>query len=76
LAMHSLRKCLYLAVLPILLPVLASRLVAQAISSPRLADYVGTYVDAPGHTLEIADGDGLFSFTPPGSIASPPPPVK
>jgi CubicO group peptidase (beta-lactamase class C family) len=61
LAMHSLRKCLYLAVLPILLPVLASRLVAQAISSPRLADYVGTYVDAPGHTLEIADGDGLFA---------------
>jgi CubicO group peptidase (beta-lactamase class C family) len=59
--MHSLTKCLCLAVLPILLPVLASRLGAQAISGSRLADYVGTYVDAPGHTLEIADGDGLFA---------------
>lgn len=34
---------------------------AQGTSAPRLSDYVGTYADAPGHTLEIADGDGLFA---------------
>ncbi len=28
---------------------------------PNLADYVGTYSDRPGHTLEIVDGDGLFA---------------
>ena len=26
-----------------------------------LADYVGTYTDAPGHTLELVAGDGLFA---------------
>ncbi len=26
-----------------------------------MADYVGTYADAPDHTLEIVDGDGLFA---------------
>src|ERR1700678_3097777 len=34
---------------------------AQASSSLRLSDYVGTYTDAPGHTLEIINGDGLFA---------------
>jgi CubicO group peptidase (beta-lactamase class C family) len=34
---------------------------AQASSSVRLSDYVGTYTDAPGHTLEIINGDGLFA---------------
>ena len=33
----------------------------QETRGPRLADYIGTYADAPGHTLEIADGDGLFA---------------
>ena len=34
---------------------------AQASSTVQLSDYVGTYADAPGHTLEIVDGDGLFA---------------
>jgi CubicO group peptidase (beta-lactamase class C family) len=34
---------------------------AQQLVGLRLADYVGTYEDAPGHTLEIVDGDGLFA---------------
>jgi hypothetical protein len=34
---------------------------AQASSALHLSDYVGTYSDAPGHTLEIVDGDGLFA---------------
>jgi CubicO group peptidase (beta-lactamase class C family) len=35
---------------------------AQTTPAPPLSDYVGTYVDAPGHTLEIVDGDGLFAI--------------
>ena len=34
---------------------------AQTTSAIHLSDYVGTYSDAPGHTLEIVDGDGLFA---------------
>ena len=34
---------------------------AQASSALHLSDYVGTYSDAPGHTLEIVAGDGLFA---------------
>jgi hypothetical protein len=34
---------------------------AQSISAIHLADYVGAYADAPGHTLEIVEGDGLFA---------------
>lgn len=40
---------------------LAGALKAQQSAPPRLADYVGTYADDPGHTLEIVDGDGLFA---------------
>lgn len=34
---------------------------AQTNAALHLPDYVGTYRDAPGHTLEIVDGDGLFA---------------
>jgi CubicO group peptidase (beta-lactamase class C family) len=34
---------------------------AQASPALHLSDFVGTYADAPGHTLEIVDGDGLFA---------------
>jgi len=39
----------------------AAALMAQQTTPSRLADYVGTYADAPGHTLEMVDGDGLFA---------------
>lgn len=52
---------LHLAVLSAVLLTLAGGLEAQQSAAPRLADYVGTYADAPGHTLEIVDGDGLFA---------------
>jgi CubicO group peptidase (beta-lactamase class C family) len=57
----ELRSCLRWAVLPIVLVTLASGSKALETPGPHLADYVGTYADAPGHTLEIADGDGLFA---------------
>ena len=57
----ELRRCLRWALLPIVLLTLASGSEAQETPGPRLADYVGTYADAPGRTLEIADGDGLFA---------------
>lgn len=47
--------------LSIILVAPASGSNAQETPGSRLADYVGTYADAPGHTLEIADGDGLFA---------------
>jgi len=34
---------------------------AQTTSALDLSDYVGTYVESPGHNLEIVDGDGLFA---------------
>jgi hypothetical protein len=35
--------------------------IAQTVPAARLSDYVGTYTDAPGHTLEIVAGDELFA---------------
>jgi CubicO group peptidase (beta-lactamase class C family) len=34
---------------------------AQTKSDNPAADFVGTYVDSPGHTLEIVEGAGLFA---------------
>jgi hypothetical protein len=56
-----LRHCLRLAMCSIALVMLVGGLNAQQSTTPRLADYVGTYANAPGHTLEIVDGDGLFA---------------
>jgi CubicO group peptidase (beta-lactamase class C family) len=44
-----------------LLLMLSGSVAAQITSTLHLSDYVGTYADAPGHTLEIVDGDGLFA---------------
>jgi CubicO group peptidase (beta-lactamase class C family) len=52
---------LCLAVFSIFLVLLTGGINAQQLVGLRLADYVGTYADAPGHTLEIVDGDGLFA---------------
>jgi hypothetical protein len=54
-------RFLGLVVFPIVVALLASGQAAQQPTAPRLADYVGTYADAPGHTLELVDGDGLFA---------------
>ena len=45
----------------ILVLMLSGYVTAQTTSAIHLSDYVGTYADAPGHTLEILDGDGLFA---------------
>jgi len=58
---HALRQSLRSVVLPLVLISLAGGLAAQQSTASRLADYVGTYADAPGHTIEIADGDELFA---------------
>src|SRR5271155_1212997 len=58
---RGVRLGLCLAVFSIFLLVLAGGINAQQFAGLRLADYVGTYADAPGHTLEIVDGDGLFA---------------
>jgi CubicO group peptidase (beta-lactamase class C family) len=55
------KRGLRLAVLLIFLLVLAGGINAQQLVGLRLTDYVGTYADAPGHTLEIVDGDGLYA---------------
>jgi len=47
--------------LALLLLMLSGSISAQTTSALHLSDYVGTYADAPGHTLEIVDGDGLFA---------------
>ncbi len=39
---------------------------AQQASSLHLSDYVGTYADSPGHTLEIVEGVGLFAVVDEG----------
>lgn len=57
----ELNRCLRWAALSIILVTLANGSKAQVTPGPRLTDYVGTYADAPGHTLEIANGDGLFA---------------
>lgn len=50
-----------LAALSSFVVMLAGGINAQQLVGLRLADYVGTYEDAPGHTVEIVDGDGLFA---------------
>ena len=61
-AIHRGVRCiLRQAVFSIALVMFAGWLKAQPSAVPQLADYVGTYTDAPGHTLEIVDGDGLFA---------------
>jgi CubicO group peptidase (beta-lactamase class C family) len=45
----------------LLLALLTGRLSVAALSAPNLSDYVGTYVDRPGRTLEIVAGDELFA---------------
>jgi CubicO group peptidase (beta-lactamase class C family) len=54
---HPWRLALFLAVLG----TLAGGLKAQQATDSGLADYVGTFADATGHTLEIVEGDGLFA---------------
>lgn len=54
---HALRLAVFSAVLV----TLAGGLKAQQAAASGLADFVGTYADAPGHTLEMVDGDGLFA---------------
>jgi CubicO group peptidase (beta-lactamase class C family) len=58
---RAFRYSLHLAVFPAVLVMLAGGLKAQQSAAPGLAEYVGTYADAPGHTLEIVAGDGLFA---------------
>ena len=55
------RHPLRLAVFSAVLITLAGGLKAQQTAARELADYVGTYADAPGHTLEMVEGDGLFA---------------
>ena len=45
----------------IFLCLLSSVSTTQTVSTLNLKDYVGTYTDSPGHTLEIVDGDSLFA---------------
>jgi hypothetical protein len=52
--MHFVNSALLLFMLP-------GSVTAQTTSALGLSDYVGTYADAPGHTLEIVDGNGLFA---------------
>ena len=49
------------SVLVVVLFALGGLLQAQTNPVAPLTDYVGTYSDAPGHTLEIVAGDGLFA---------------
>lgn len=58
---EELTSCARWVVVAVALFVLASGAEAREATGSRLDDYVGTYADAPGHTLEIADGDGLFA---------------
>lgn len=60
--MHrGVRLGLCLTVFSIFLVMLADGINAQQLVGLRLTDYVGTYIDTPGHTVEIVDGDGLFA---------------
>jgi CubicO group peptidase (beta-lactamase class C family) len=45
----------------LLLLVLSSSVTAQKTPTLHLSDYVGTYTDSPGHTLEIVAGNELFA---------------
>jgi CubicO group peptidase (beta-lactamase class C family) len=58
---RGVRPGLCLTLFSIFLVMPAARIDAQQLVGLRLTDYVGTYSDAPGHTLEIVDGDGLFA---------------
>jgi CubicO group peptidase (beta-lactamase class C family) len=49
------------SILLVVLFALGGLLQAQTNPVPPLTDYVGTYSDAPGHTLEIVAGDDLFA---------------
>jgi hypothetical protein len=60
------RMRLHLAMLPLFLAMLAGGCKTQGRPGAGLSDYVGTYADAPGHTIEIADGDGLFAVVDEG----------
>jgi hypothetical protein len=66
---RAVRHPLRLTVVSTVLVMLAGGLKAQQFGAPRLADYVGTYADAPGHTLEIVDGDGLFAVVDEGKYS-------
>jgi len=55
----------------LLLLMLSGSVTAQTTSALHLSDYVGTYADAPGHTLEIVDGDGLFAVLDDAKPAAP-----
>lgn len=54
-------RSLRLAVYPILLAIVGGGLHAQEATAPRLADYVGTYADTPGHPVEVVNGDEFFA---------------
>src|SRR3569833_3362073 len=53
-------RCCFVVLTAVLVS-LTGRLNSQQSRTPALTVYVGTYADAPGHTIEIADGDGLFA---------------
>ncbi len=52
---------IYSSYLVFILAAVGSCVIAQSAPDLHLSDYVGTYSDSPGHTLEIVDGDGLFA---------------
>src|SRR3569833_2633184 len=58
-------RCCFVVLTAVLVS-LTGRLNSQQSPTPALSDYVGTYADAPGHTIEIADGDGLFAVVDEG----------
>ena len=50
-----------LCLVPILVIASLSSLGAEGDPGTQLKDFVGTYADAPGHTIEIVAGDDLFA---------------
>ena len=54
-------NCMFSFCLVLMLFALRGSASPQASSALHLSDYVGTYTDAPGHTLEIVAGDELFA---------------
>ena len=54
-------RSLRLAALPVFLAILANGTKAQETAAPRLAAFVGTYADTPGHPLEIVNGADFFA---------------
>ncbi len=59
---------------------ITGNIIAQVPLRPHLSDYVGTYADEPGHTVEIVAGDEFFAvqdeakylLRPLVSMSSPP----